>query len=150
MGLRFKIYSVLAAMLYFGPLLAGLSGTAELALPVFVAIFTLWIVVMRPAIWARVTQDGTPLALAVYLAGITLMQILLVILCFGLGRGLSAVLGGALDIPQWVPVLLSALALPLARLIWNPQRAAEIDAFTDQALKELDARAATGQKPGHD
>lgn len=150
MGLRFKIYSALAGMLYFGPLLAGLAGTTELALPVFVAVFTLWVVVMRPAIWARVTQEGTPLALAVYLAGITLMQILLVILCFGLGRGLSALLGATLAVPYWLPVLMSALALPVARLVWNPQRAAEIDAFMDEALKELDGGRATGQKPGHD
>lgn len=137
MGLKFRIYSLMAAMLYLGPLLAGLAGAPEFLAAVFVAIFTLWVMVMRPAIWKKIGAQGTPLGLALHLGAITLMQALLVILCFGLGRGLAVLLGGTLDLAPVVPVALSGAALLVGRLMWNPERAAGSDAFLDEAIQSL-------------
>jgi hypothetical protein len=37
------------ALLYLGPLLAGLRGFGWPVVPVFAAIFVLWLIVLRPA-----------------------------------------------------------------------------------------------------
>ncbi len=134
MDLRSKLYSVLAAMLYAGPLLAGLAGVPEALVAVFVGIFTLWVVVMRPAIWKAIGAEGTPFALALHLGSVTLLQSLLVILCFALGRGIAVLMGATLAIPGILPVLLSAGALIAARLLWQsgPDR---IDGFLDEAIQ---------------
>lgn len=121
MSERSRVLSLIATLLFVGPLLAGLGGTSEVALPIFVAIFTLWLVIMRPAVWARVTREGTPVALAVHLAGVTLVQVILVMLCFVVGRGLSILIGAPLGLPGWLPVALSMAALPIGLLLRTPQ-----------------------------
>lgn len=134
MDLRSKLYSLLAAMLYAGPLLAGLTGAPEALVAVFVGIFTLWIVVMRPAIWKAISTEGTPVALALHLGSVTLLQSLLVILCFAMGRGVAVLMGATLAIPAILPVLLSAAALIAARLVWQPQTGRD-DSFLDEAIQ---------------
>ena len=134
MDLQSKLYSLLAAMLYAGPLLAGLTGAPEALVVVFVGIFTLWVVVMRPAIWKAISAEGTPFALALHLGSVTLLQSLLVILCFAIGRGIAVLMGATLAIPGILPVLLSAGALIAARALWQG-RANQVDAFLDEAIQ---------------
>lgn len=140
MILRPMLFSLAAAMLYLGPFLAGLSHAPILFLPIFVALFVLWVALMRPAVWARVTREGTPLALAVHLGGLTLMQVLLVIAAFGFGRGLTAMVG-TLDLSPWKALALTALALPLGRLLWSTSSdRAEADAFLTKRAQETAAQ----------
>lgn len=134
MDLRSKLYSVLAGMLYAGPLLAGLAGAPESLVPVFVGIFTLWIAVMRPAIWKAISTAGSPVALALHLGSVTVLQSLLVILCFAIGRGIAVLLGATLAIPAILAVLLSAGALIGARVVWQAPRDRN-DAFLDEAIQ---------------
>lgn len=143
MDLRSKLYSLLAAMLYAGPLLAGLAGAPETLVAVFVGIFTLWVVVMRPAIWKAISAEGTPFALALHLGSVTLLQSLLVILCFAIGRGIAVLLGSTLAIPGILPVLLSAGALIVARAIWQTGRN-RTDAFLDEAIQTRNEMARDG------
>ncbi len=117
--MRRRVISLLAALLYLSPFLAGLSAAPISVLPIFVAAYVLWVAVMRPAIWAEATAGGTPLALAVHLAGQTLVQVLLVFLAFGIGRGLSALVG-ALELPDWVAVVPALSAVPLAWALGAP------------------------------
>lgn len=104
-----------SALLYLGPLLAGLSGMGWAAVPVFVALFALWLVVMRPAQWPRdisAWTRETVLAAAAQLA----VNALIVIVLFGIGRGIGGVAGFLPQIPPFVPVALSFLAVPLSRM----------------------------------
>lgn len=130
---RLVLFSMTAALLYVGPFLAGLTGSSIVLLPVFAAIFVIWVVLMRPAIWSKVTEGGTPLGLAMYLGGITILQMLLVVLAFALGRGLGTLTGDVSAIPQWLPPLLSLAALPIGRLIWTPDAdLTATEAFLDE------------------
>jgi hypothetical protein len=135
-----KLFSVAAAMLYLGPFLAGLSAAPITVMPIFVAIFMLWITVMRPSVWAKATAQGTPAALAVLLGSITLVQTLLVVLAFAIGRGMGGLVGN-LSMQPWVPVLISLLSVPAARILWNPAiDSAETHEFLDDALRSLDGK----------
>lgn len=146
MILRPMLFSLAAAMLYLGPFVAGLSDAPTLFLPVFVALFMLWTALMRPAVWARVTRDGTPVALAVHLGGLTLMQVLFVIVAFGFGRGLTAMVG-TLELSPWKPLALTVLALPLGRLLWNTSSdRAEADAFLSGAGTATGGRDGAGSQ----
>lgn len=143
---QMKLFSVAAAMLYVGPLLAGLSAAPIAVLPIFVAIFVLWMTLMRPSVWAKATAEGTPTALAIHLGGITLMQVLLVIVAFGVGRGLG-VLAGTLPMQPWVPVLISLLAVPVGRILWNPALDdAETQAFLDDAIRTIEGKSGDDRK----
>ena len=140
MNARMTFFSLAAALLYLGPLVAGLSAAPVGLLPVFVAVIVLWVAIMRPAVWAKATTGGTPVALAVHLGGMTLLQVLLVILSFALGRGLAAMVG-VLDLPVWLPVAVSLAAVPLGRMLWNPAHdSVEADAFLDEARRNADGK----------
>ncbi|MFM2354837.1 MAG: hypothetical protein RLZZ528_573 [Pseudomonadota bacterium] len=142
---QMKLFSVAAAMLYVGPLLAGFSAAPIAVLPVFVAIFVLWMTLMRPSVWAKATADGTPLALAARLGLVALVQVLLVIVAFGVGRGLAGLVG-VLEMQPWLPVLISLLAVPVGRILWNPAiDSAETKAFLDSAIREIERK--TGEGP---
>ena len=109
------------ALLYLGPLLAGLAGAGWALVPVFTLLFTLWLLFLRPETWpghtAHWRSDGSVLTLATRVA----VQALLVSVCFGIGRGVGGVSGWTPAIPFWIPVVLSSGAILLGRLIWNPQ-----------------------------
>ena len=134
MSFRLVLLSLTGALLYIGPFLAGLAGASIALLPVFAAIFVIWVALMRPAVWAKATQSGTPLGLAIYLSGLTVIQLLLVVVCFALGRGLSVLIGDVVALPLWLPPALSLAALPLGRLIANPgSDLSETEALLDEA-----------------
>lgn len=142
MSFRLLLLSLTGALLYIGPFLAGLAGATIALLPVFAAIFVIWVALMRPAVWAKATQSGTPLGLAIYLAGLTVIQLLLVVVCFALGRGLSVLIGDVVALPLWLPPALSLAALPVGRLIANP--AGDLSE-TEALLDEAEAAQAEGR-----
>lgn len=115
-----------SALLYLGPLLAGLSGMGWSAVPVFVALFALWLVVMHPAKWPRdlsVWTGQTAVAAAAQVA----VNALMVVLLFGIGRGIGGVAGFLPHIHAVFPVALSFLATPLSRLAMDPARGEGLD-----------------------
>jgi hypothetical protein len=119
MTARRMVIAALGALLFLGPLCAGLAAAPITLLPIFVASFVLWVVMMRPSVWAEATRGGTPVALAVHPAGVTLVQVLMIFLCFGFGRGL-AMLSAPLDIPVWTCVVLTLAAVPLGWALRHP------------------------------
>jgi hypothetical protein len=115
-----------SALLYLGPLLAGLIAMGWSAVPLFIALFALWLVVMRPVQWPRDLAEWnakTVLAAAAQIA----VNAVIVVALFGIGRGIGGVAGFVPHIPELVPVGLSFLATPLSRLVWDPARDGEID-----------------------
>ena len=95
------------ALLYFGPLLAGLGGFGWHVVPVFVALFLLWLVILRPQELPRARAEWLQSETLVALSTRAAVQILLVVLCFGIGRGIGGVLGALPHFPLMLPIALS-------------------------------------------
>ena len=129
MNLRHKLLSLVAGLLYLAPFLAGLANAPLAMLVAFSAIFLLWLVVMRPAILSHVEADGKTFALSSLLALTTLLQMMLVMVAFILGRGMATLLDGGIALPVWVPIVMALAAIPLGKLIWTPE--ADIEATAD-------------------
>lgn len=117
------ILKLATALLYAGPLVAGLGGSGWAMAPAFVLVFLLWQVLQHPRDWHRTPLrwraaprlTGALLRIAV-LAG-------LVALLFGFGRGIGGVLGHLPAMPAAAPLLASLMAVPLARLAGMGPRA---------------------------
>lgn len=134
---RLRLLMGATALLYLGPLLAGLAGHGWAVLPLFTAIFCLWIFVMRPwvlprrlAPWARAQTWQVALPQVA-------TMVALVLLCFGIGRGIGGVMGVTLALPTGLPAAISFLSIPLSRLLWNPLSGQKIDRFLDAALLQI-------------
>lgn len=133
---RLRLLMGANALLYFGPLLAGLGGFGWNLVPVFTAIFVLWLLILRPQEWPRSPAEWRRPAALMTLGTRALMQLLLVLVCFGIGRGIGGVLGALPPLPVMLPLAISFLSIPLARIIWNPANSAPglNDAQTAQAM----------------
>lgn len=125
------------ALLYLGPLLAGLGGFGWAVVPVFAAIFLLWLFILRPQQWPRRWADWRQADALVRLATQAVVQLLLVLVFFGVGRGMGGVLGALPPFPLMLPIAVSFLSIPLCRMIWDPWKMAEMDRFLDDALAQV-------------
>ena len=103
------------ALLYLGPLLAGLGGFGWMLVPGFLGIFTTYLFVVRRSIFPRKAADWADGSLALRLVNQILTQLLLIVICFAIGRGL----GGVLDVLPAFSALwtlaVSFVAIPLCR-----------------------------------
>lgn len=133
---KLRLLMLATLPLYLGPLLAGLSGLGWSAVPVFVAVFALWLVVMKPGTWPRdlAAWNGTRVVAA---AAQVAVNALIVVLLFGAGRGIGGIAGFIPNIPTFVPVALSFLSVAASRLVWDPVKGEQMDAFLDEALAGL-------------
>lgn len=129
------------ALLYLGPLIGGLAGAGWPAVYAFAAVFVLWLAVMRPHEWPRDASRWRDPAVPLRAVTQVLVQLLLVAILFGIGRGIGGVAGYLPDLPLIWPLALSALSVPLSRLVWNPRRAAEMDRMLDDAISQMNAMA---------
>lgn len=138
---RKRLIQATNVLLYMGPLLAGLAGFGAAYLPPFVALFMLWLVMLRPHKWPQ--RFGEWLTLRAGLAALTLLcsQILFVALLFGVGRGIGGVLGYVPLFNPLLPVALSLVALPLLRMAWVPELALVTGQTIDQLLWSDEAGA---------
>lgn len=136
MKTKLRLLMGATALLYLGPLLAGLGGFGWAVVPVFTLIFVLWLIVLRPHQWPRRPADWTA-QVAVVAVTQALVQVLLVAVCFGIGRGIGGVLEFLPPFPVMLPVAVSFLSIPLSRLVWDPWKAAELDQFLDDAIRQI-------------
>lgn len=114
--------------LYGGPILAGLAGHDLAVLPVFAALFLIFVVVTRkPDL-----SSGTGWAGLIIMA---VVQITLVALAYGAGVVTGALLG-PVALAQWPPLALSAAAAVFAT--WAFRDAAEMDVMLDSAIRALE------------
>jgi hypothetical protein len=107
------------ALLYMGPILAGLSGFGWELVPVFALLFILWLLLRHPDFWPVTSgawQDG---AAWLPLVGRSLAQVFLITILFGFGHGLGGILDFAASVPFWIPVALSCLSIPLGWIVWS-------------------------------
>ncbi|MGL4234588.1 hypothetical protein [Tabrizicola sp.] len=129
---RLRLLRGAAALLYFGPLFAGLSGSGWDQVPFFVAIFVLWLIILRPEQWPATPAEW--LTASAWGAALTqvLSQILLVAVLFGIGRGFGGIAGFLPVINPLLPAAISFLAIPLGRSLWDAREAAEAGVFLDE------------------
>ncbi|NEY90566.1 hypothetical protein [Tabrizicola oligotrophica] len=137
MNNRLRLLQGATALLYFGPLLAGLGGFGWSVIPVFVVIFLLWLFILRPQDWPRRPSGWLrPEAQTAFLTQ-GLVQVLLVAVSFGIGRGIGGVLGAAPRFPLMLPLAISFLSIPLARMIWDPWQAEAVNDLLDGAVAQI-------------
>ena len=139
MQARLRLLKGATALLYFGPLLAGIAGFGWRVVPLFVGIFLLWLFILRPQQWPRKWADWSRPEALIALLTQSLVQLLLVAVSLGIGRGIGGVLGVMPAIPLMLPVAVSFLSIPLARMIWDPWRADAGEVVLDEALARLEA-----------
>ncbi|MFC2970382.1 hypothetical protein [Acidimangrovimonas pyrenivorans] len=135
--LRNWLFLIATALLYMGPLLAGLSDYGWGVMPFFVVVFLVWLALMRPGLYPASGSGWTGRTWAA-LAGWAAVQVALVIFCFAVGRGVGGVLGALPALPLWLTLGLSTIAIPLARLFRPAPLTPEMEAFIDAATRELD------------
>ncbi|WP_155947206.1 hypothetical protein [Pseudorhodobacter ferrugineus] len=139
---RSRLLKGATALLYFGPLLAGLSGAGWAVVPVFAGIFLLWLVIVRPQEFPKTLADWTRSESLIAISARMAVQLLLVLVLFGVGRGIGGVLGSLPSIPLMLPIGVSFLAIPIARLIWDPWKADAMEKLLDDSLAKIEDGAA--------
>jgi hypothetical protein len=139
MQARLRLLKGATALLYLGPLLAGIAGYGWRVVPLFLGIFLLWLFILRPQQWPRRLADWSRPEALIALLTQSVVQLLLVAVSLGIGRGIGGVLGVMPDIPLMLPVAVSFLSIPLARMLWDPWRADAGEVVLDEALARLEA-----------
>jgi hypothetical protein len=142
---RMRLLKGATALLYIGPLFAGMCGFGwGLVLP-FSAIFVVWLMILRPEQWA--STPGEWLTGSAWLAAIAqvLSQVALVAVLFGLGRGIGAVAGFVPVVNPILPLSLSFLAIPVCRMLWDAREAADHGIFLDDEAEAAHAPRAAAE-----
>lgn len=136
---RLRLLRAATVLLYFGPLLAGLGGYGWGLVPVFVGLFLMWLVVLRPQDFPNTRTDWLRPQVLVVFAGRALVQLLLVLACLAIGRGIGGVFNDVFLFPAALPIGVSASALVFARLIWDPSQAAVMESLIERSLAQVEA-----------
>lgn len=135
--MHIRLLMLATALLYIGPLMAGLGGFGWGLVPAFVGLFMIWLFVLRPQQWPRNRHEwAQPEAWSILFTN-GVVQLFLVTILFGVGRGVGGVLGRLPHFGAELPLLISFLSIPLSRMVWNPWKAAELDGFLDDALQQI-------------
>jgi len=120
--------TLFAIALYGGPVLAGFAGHGWSVLPVFAALFLLYVVATRkpdlatPAGWAG-------------LVGIAVVQVALVAATWAIGL-VGAQLAAPVVLPIWAPLAMTGVAAGLGAWAWRD--AAEMNVMLDSAIRAIE------------
>ena len=140
-----RLVKGIAALLYIGPLLAGLGGFGWSMVFSFTAIFVVWLMVLRPEQWPATPAEW--LTAQAWLAALAqvLSQLLLVGVLFAIGRGLGGLADiGTVDLDPLLPLSVSFLAIPLCRMLWDAREAASQGYFLDDEAEAAHSGNAAG------
>ena len=142
---RMRLVKGATALLYIGPLIAGLCGFGWSMLAPFTAIFVVWLMVLRPEQWPASPEEW--LSGQAWLAAVAqvLSQIVLVAVLFGIGRGLGGLADiGAVSVNPILPLSVSFIAIPLCRMLWDSHEAASLGYFLDDEAESAYGESAAG------
>ena len=143
---RMRLVKGATALLYIGPLIAGLCGFGWDMVASFTAIFVVWLMALRPEQWPASPAEW--LTGSAWLAALAqvLSQVLLVSILFGIGRGLGGLANiGLLTVNPILPLAVSFLSIPLCRMLWDSHEAASQGYFLDDEAEAAHADNVTGQ-----
>jgi len=142
---RIRLLKAATALLYVGPLFAGISGLGWGMVAPFVAVFVVWLMVLRPEQWPASPREWLTLpALGAALTQV-LSQILLVTVLLAVGRGIGALAGFLPTVNPILPLALSFLAIPLCRILWDAREAANQGVFLDEEAEIAQAPRAAAE-----
>jgi hypothetical protein len=145
MPIRLRLLKGATALLYIGPMFAGISGMGFGVLAPFVAIFVVWLLVLRPEQWPATPDEWLTLGALGAVVTQVLSQILLVCVLLGIGRGIGAVAGFLPLINPLFPLSVSFLAIPLCRVLWDARAAADQGVFLDDEAAIAEAPRALAE-----
>lgn len=133
---RIVVMMILAGGLYLGPFLAGLSRQPPWTIGAFAAIMLLWSVLYRSSSWPRRPGDlAKPEVVAALVVSVVVTAVLSTVVYLA-GIGLSGI-SGTLPLPLPVTLCIPILCVAAALIVRSPRKAAEMDAFLDDALRQL-------------
>lgn len=142
---RMRLVKGAAALLYLGPLLAGLSGFGWGMVVSFTAIFVVWLMVLRPEQWPSSPSEWLSSQALLAAFAQVLSQLLLVAVLFAIGRGLGGLADiGAMTVDPLLPLSISFLAIPLCRMLWDAHEAASQGYFLDEDAEAAHSDSAAG------
>lgn len=119
--MQLTLFRGATALLYLGPLFAGMGGAGWGAVLAFFMVFLAYLFIVRRSLFPNRLADLAKTDLLIPLLGQALMQLLLIAVCFAIGRGLGGVLGLSTPISATWALGLSFLAIPLCRwLVLQP------------------------------
>ena len=139
--MRLQIHLLRGAngLLYLGPLVAGMSGFGWGMVASFTAIFVAWLIVLRPEQWPATWAEWSLATSWLSALTIVLSQVALIAVLFAIGRGLGALAGFLPMINPQVPLAISFMAIPLGRMLWNAEEAADRGIFLDEEAEAASA-----------
>jgi hypothetical protein len=142
---RLRLLKGATALLYVGPLFAGISGLGIGMVAPFVAVFIVWLMILRPEQWPATTQEW--LSGSAWGAALTqlLSQVLLVSILLAVGRGIGAIAGYLPTVNPVFPLAVSFMAIPLCRMLWDAREAAEAGIFLDDEAEAAHAPRAAAE-----
>ncbi len=143
---RMRLVKGATALLYIGPLIAGLCGFGWGMLAPFAGIFVVWLMILRPEQWPATPEEW--LTGPAWLAALAqvLSQVVLVAILFGVGRGLGGLADiGAVSVNPMLPLSISFVSIPLCRMLWDADEAASQGYFLDEEAEFAYADNAAGQ-----
>lgn len=142
---RMRLVKGATALLYIGPLIAGVCGFGWDMVASFTAIFVVWLMALRPEQWPATPAEW--LTGSAWLAALAqvLSQVLLVSILFGIGRGLAGLANiGVLSVNPILPLAVSFLSIPLCRMLWDSHEAANQGYYLDDEAESAHADNVTG------
>ena len=131
MPTRMRLLKGATALLYIGPLFAGMSGFGWGLVVPFTAIFVVWLMILRPEQWPATPDEWLTGRACLATVAQILSQVALVAVLFGIGRGIGAVAGVVPVVNPVLPLSVSFLAIPLCRMLWDARAAADRGIFLD-------------------
>lgn len=143
---RMRLVKGATALLYIGPLIAGLCGFGWSMAAPFIGIFVVWLMILRPEQWPSTPEEW--LTAPAWLAALAqvLSQVVLVAVLFGVGRGLGGLADiGAVNVSPMLPLSISFLSIPLCRMLWDADEAASQGYYLDEEAEFAYADNAAGQ-----
>jgi hypothetical protein len=143
---RMRLVKGATALLYVGPLIAGLCGFGWGMVAPFAGIFVVWLMVLRPEQWP--SSPGEWLTAQAWLAALAqiLSQIVLVAILFAIGRGIGGLADiGAVGVNPMLPLSISFISIPFCRMLWDADEAASQGYFLDEDAEAAYADNAAGQ-----
>jgi hypothetical protein len=143
---RMRFVKGAAALLYFGPLIAGLCGFGWGMVAPFTAIFVVWLIVVRPEQWPATPSEWRSGSAWLAALAQVLSQVLLVGVLFGIGRGIGGIANiGTVSVDILLPLSVSFISIPLCRMLWDSQEAASQGYYLDEEAESAYSDNAAGQ-----
>ncbi len=143
---RMRLVKGAAALLYFGPLIAGLCGFGWGMVAPFTAIFVVWLIVVRPEQWPATPSEWKSGSAWLAAFAQLLSQVLLVGVLFGIGRGIGGIANiGTVSVDILLPLSVSFISIPLCRMLWDSQEAASQGYYLDEEAESAYSDNAAGQ-----